>query len=272
MAIEDELSEGADVEQEPEVEAEAVTPEPVDEAESPPAEDENLEEKTEPTEDRFQERLNKLTKNWRSAERAVQDREQRIAELEQKLSEQPRERAPDKSLADFDYDNEKYLEYRLERVTEQARQDSEKLVSEFQNKTVAEQAYRQFQEREVEFETQVDDYREVVNPENWACSQVMASEIHQSDVGPEMTYHLAKNPDIAMEIARAPEREAVKRMTLLETEIKAEKAKAKPKKVSTAPPPPPKIKAGDAGIDRGYYDGMSDKEFEKQRRKEIANR
>jgi hypothetical protein len=99
----------------------------------------------------------------------------------------------------------------------------------------------------------------------------MAGEIHASDVGPELAYHLGKNPDVAAEISLLPERDAIRRMAFLEVELKAEKAKAKPNTVSGAPPPPPKIPAGDAKIEKNPSD-MTDAEFSKWRRRQIAQR
>lgn len=270
FVIEDERPEGADVEQEPEAEAEAEDQETEDEPESQPGEDENLKEKTEPGE--FQSRLNKLTRNWRETQRALEQKDTEIAELLRQLAEKPKEREPEKTLADFDYDNEKYLEYRLEKVESEATRKAEELMTQFQGKTEAQMAFGQFKEREQEFSKHTKDYHQVVSPENWACSQLMASQIHKSDVGPDLAYHLAKNPDIAMELYNLSDLDAVRRLALLEVEIKSERAKVKPKKVSDAPPPPPKIKAGDPGIETGYREGMSDKEFDKLRRKEIANR
>jgi hypothetical protein len=46
----------------------------------------------------------------------------------------------------------------------------------------------------------------------------------------------------------------------------------KAKTVSDAPPPPPKIPAGDAGLEKGFEEGMSDAAFAKMRGKQIANR
>ncbi len=93
-----------------------------------------------------------------------------------------------------------------------------------------------------------------------------------SDIGPEMTYHLAKNTELASEIAILSPRETVRRMTLLEAELKSEKAKTSTS-VSKAPPPTPTIPSGDAALAKKIDDAdLSDAEFEKMRRKQIANR
>lgn len=262
---------GADVSPESEgavAEAEADTPKPDDkenEAESPPAGTEPDKKESEP----FQERISTLTRNWRETQRKVEERDKRIAELEKSVSEAPKE--PDKTLADFDYDNEKYFDYRIQKVEQDALKKTEKLMAQFQGQSEAQRAYGEFQKREAEFSKTVKDYRESVNPDNWACSEVMAGEIHRSDAGPDIAYHLAKNPDKAMEISQLSERDAVRQMVLLEASLKAEKSKTG-KTVSDAPPPPPKVKGDDATLEKDYREGMSDAEFAKKRRKEIANR
>ena len=100
----------------------------------------------------------------------------------------------------------------------------------------------------------------------------MSDRIRVSDIGPELAYHLAKNPGTASEISNLTSRDdVVARMTMLEQSLKTEKAKTG-KSVSTAPPPTPKLPAGDTGLEKGYSKEMSDSEFNKMRRKEIASR
>ena len=98
----------------------------------------------------------------------------------------------------------------------------------------------------------------------------MRDVIHASEVGPQMALKLANDPTTASEISGLSMIGAVRRMTLLEQDIKTEMSKTA-KKVSDAPPPPPKIKAGDPGLSKDVKD-MSDKEFAKWREKQIANR
>jgi hypothetical protein len=86
-------------------------------------------------------------------------------------------------------------------------------------------------------------------------------------------HHLAKNPDKALQIYGLSDAVAGGRVAALAAELKAEQViAAKPKVVSKAPPPVPTIKSGDAGLDKGYVKGMTDKAFDARRKKEIANR
>jgi len=263
---------GADVSSEEsgkvaEAEAEPTEPEGQENAaDSPPAGEQAPDKKIEP--DKFQPRLDKLTKNWRTSERTVQERDETIAGLRKQLAEAPKERG--KTLEDFEFDQAKFLDYRLDEVKKESLAEAERLMTQFQGRTEAQHAFGEFQERELEFSKKTEDYRMTVDPDSWACSTVMAAEIHQSTMGPEIAYHLAKNPDKAMDISRLPERDAVRRMAILEVTLKAEKAKT-PKTVSEAPPPPPKVKGGAVGLEKDPAK-MSDSEFAKWRRNQIENR
>jgi hypothetical protein len=79
-----------------------------------------------------------------------------------------------------------------------------------------------------------------------------------------MAYYLGKNKDVAAELSRMPERDMVRRMTLLEVELKGAQKAAVPKKVSEAPPPPAKIRGSDAGLRVSTTDPASDKLSDKE--------
>jgi len=259
--IEPEIPEGADASQDPELEASEAEAEEVEskgsesEAESPTAEDDNLEEKTNP----LQERIDKLTKRFYDADRKAQEKDREIAELREQLSK-PKEDA--KTLEDFDYDQNKYISYLEERIEKRATEAAERVAKQFQTRTEAERTYNQFLERAAKFEEEAKDYQDVISPDgnpSLVITPTMAREIHASELGPQLAYYLGKNTDIALELSRLPERDMVRRMTLLEVELKTSKKAAIPKKVSKAPPPPAKIKGSDAGLRVSPTDPASDK-------------
>lgn len=76
----------------------------------------------------------------------------------------------------------------------------------------------------------------------WDCSPLMALTIKDSEVGPDVAYHLAKAPTEAARIARLSNVEQAMEMGRLEGRYLAQKqtaaASPPPVKVSTAPPPP----------------------------------
>ncbi len=260
----------------PETEVDAEVQE--SEAESTPAVEADN-EKAEPN--TFGTRLKELT-DKRREDKQAHDAEtfelrQENERLQEQLKARPVTTEPLKTLEDFDFDQTKFDAYKDERTATIAANAAESAVSKVQTQIESGQVEQGFKARETAYESTVDDYADVVygldasGKMKWAASPEMSDEIRLSEIGPVMAYHLAKNPELASEIAQLTPRETVRRMTLLEADLKSEKAK-KGKSVSKAPDPPPKIPAGDAGLVKGYEEGMSDAAFAKMRRKEIADR
>lgn len=270
------------IESEEESEPEEIEAEPESAAAPSTAEVEVLDEKADSqTEVEYsaavQERIDKLTERWRSTERLTTEQAQEIAQLREQLTAVKSDPEPFKTLKDFEYDDEGYQSYLATEIPKRAAEAARQELQGYQAKAETESREDAFRRREKEFAVTHPDYLQKVYGEvngvrSWQASSAMAAEIISSDRGQELSYYLASNPETAAEIAALNPRETIRRMALLEDKLMAEKAKAKPKKVSDAPPPPPKIVSGDAGLTRGFYEGMSDKEFDKLRRKQIANR
>lgn len=235
----------------------------------------------EPEKDSFGDRIKELTDKVRTnkqtsdaqlfEERAENER------LRKELESRPAVQEAAKTLEDFEFDESKYRTYLDERTHEIATKAGEEAGSKFQTQATAQQIQSSFRTKEAEFEAQTKDYASVVYGEvngqrSWQASTTMADEIRLSDIGPQLGYHLAKNPDLAAEISALSHDESVRRMTLLASNLKAEMSK-KPKEVSDAPPPVPQIKSGDAGMSKGIDDpDLSDAAYAKMRRKQIENR
>jgi len=252
------------------VEAEA-EPTAKSEADSSPADQEEVEKKPDSS-DKFQGRIDKLTRRFRESERETASVRAENERLQKELSERPEITEPAKTLADFDFDEDKYRDYIFTGATQAAEKAAERVARKLQDESRSKRVDHEFERRESEFAATVDDFQVVVYNDDLNISGVMAEEIRVSEIGPEMAYYLGKNPEDASEIAGLSQREAVRRMTQLETRLMNEKAK-KPKEVSDAPPPPPQIKSGDAGMSKSIDDpDLSDAEFAKMRRKQIADR
>ncbi len=235
------------------VEADAKADESKDqenEAESSTADKEKVEEQPDPA-PKLQGRIDKLTKRFRVSERETASLTAENIELRKELELRPEVQEPLKTLEDFEFDNAKYLEYRLSQSDKRAEKVAERVARGFQDKNQSEVSDEEYASREKTFAATVDDFHDAVYDQSLKISASMAEEIRLSDLGPEMAYHLAKNPEIASEISSLSGRETVRRLTLLEADLKAEKAKTS-KKVSSAPPPVPGIKAGEAGLEKGY--------------------
>jgi hypothetical protein len=246
------------------------------EADPSPAVEEDDDEKTDPQPGDIEytkavkERIDKLTERFRESERSLTSLEQENADLKRQLSEVPVQREAPKTVADFDYDESKYRDYLFDEAQKLARQTVQEEMSGLQKKTEQQTLAEKFAEKEKAFAEKMPDYHKKVYDPDLKISGAMVDEAQRSDLSTEILYYLASNPDEAAEMYRKPEREVIRSMFNLESKLRVAK-EAPVKKVSEAPPPPPKIKAGDPGIKKDPAD-MSDKEFAKWRRRQIARR
>jgi hypothetical protein len=102
------------------------------------------------------------------------------------------------------------------------------------------------------------------------ASPAVEEAILYSDIGPDLQYHLAKNPQEAMRLNSLPPILAARQIGIIEARIAAEKAARK-----AAPPAPPAVSkapdpitpVGGRGVVEVDPSKMSDKEFAEWRRK-----
>jgi hypothetical protein len=216
-------------------------------------------------------RIDELTRNWREAER----REAALLALLQQRAqpEAPSKPADDtpKTLADFDYDENKYREHVYSQVEKRAADAAKRELTAAQEREAAERRKSSFASRSAEFAKTVEDYDEVVSNPRLHISPDMAEVIQESDDGPALAFYLGKNPDVADKIAQLPPKAAARELGKIEARLAYEREKAKPEKVSKAPPPPPKVEGSDAVVDKDP-DQMSTDEWVKWRNKQLKKR
>jgi len=263
-----------------EAETEEVAEDPESEVESSPAGEEDPDAKTDHPQpgdieytEAVQTRMDDLTTNWRDTQRALESANLEVDKLRKQLAEVPEQHEPLKTLADFDHDDAKYQEYRMQEGERRSAAAARKAVLEAKDEQAREESALKISKAETEYAEKHEDYFTVTRDPNLRISTPMLDAVAESEIREDVLFHLGKNPDKAMSMYGLPDSVAGFRMGLLAAELKAEQVKAaKPKVVSKAPPPPPKIKTGDAGLEKGYHEKMTDKQFAKQRAKEIANR
>lgn len=252
-------------------------PEPESKAESPPAGEEKAEEKTRET---VHDRINELTKNWRAAERQADELQQENVALRQQTQQAEQgkppiesdEIPPPKTLADFDYDEAKFLEYSDQRTQKMVEVQTRDAWLQQQRLQTEATRRAEHQTRETTFSSATGDYWETV--QNVPVTAIMREAVETSEVGPEVIYYLGKNPQVASGIVQASPMEQARRMALIEIELKG--SKETPDKVSKAPPPAKTIKASNPGTRVAASDPDSDKlsdsEWLKRRQKEVKTR
>ncbi len=105
-----------------------------------------------------------------------------------------------------------------------------------------------WQQRAEAAKADLPDFDTVLAASEAPMSRAMAAAIQESDLGPQVAYHLAQNPALAEKLAGMSElgaaREIGKLEAILSAPKKPETADPAPKKVTTAPTPPTVIGAG----------------------------
>lgn len=253
------------------------------EAESPSAEDQNLDE----NKDSFQDRIDRLTRYRREAEREADDlrrqwesAQQELERYRQEQTQQKAQEAPEKSLADFDYNEAEYAAYlrqdAAERAREAAREEAQRLTQEARQRELYEAKRSKFDKAADKFAKDQADFYEVTQDRQLPITQEMAEVIMESDVGPQVAYYLGKHPEEAYEISRSHPAMQGRQIAMLESQIKSEVSKQGKKSTDAPPPPQGKVVGKEPGFktnpaDPGS-DKMSDREWFSRREAQLAKR
>jgi hypothetical protein len=231
----------------------------------------------------FVKRIGEMTAKWRADERRAQAAEQELQYLRSQLQTQtPKVDEAPKTLKDFDYDEGKYHAYVLDQAEKRAEQAARKVQSEQAQQAQAARSIRKFQEREVAFEKEAPDYRDVAYTA--PISNEVADIIRDLDSGPELAYYLGKNRDIALHLSDLPPRVAAVELGRIDAKLTAEKqAKAAAleaaraaKAVTKAPDPARTIEGsgepGNVSADEPDSDKLSDAEWLRRRERQVQKR
>ncbi len=255
-----------------ETEAEEVAEEPESEVDSSPAEGEILEEKVDTVPASVQERIDEVIASRRETEELLTAAELENQQLRKRALEIPAVAEPFKTLADFDFDEGRFQAYMASEIQTRSTAAADRAVSDAQARTRDARLKTEFESKEKVFAKTVKDYDEVAHDRNLPISESMAKVIRANEHGPEILYFLGSKTSEARRIAALSPVMSGFEMGKIHSTLITERVKAAKPKVTKAPPPVPKIKSGDAGQERGFHEGMSDKAFDKLRRKQIANR
>jgi len=242
------------------------------EGEAPPedAPVETTEQQEAKKQSKFQRRLDRQKAARVAAETELRLTKERLAQLEAQPKQQQDGAEPKREQ----FENyEEYLravtKYDAERVTEQKLKTDreERSRREGSVKAAAEQekVAKDWSERETAFQSATKDYSEVVTvyveEDIKSLSDVARRAIVESELGPQVLYHLATNPEVAERIADlSPVRQVVE-LGKLEGTLTA----PAPKKPSSAPAPITPTKPGRSAA-HGYSENMTDSEYREWRK------
>ena len=202
---------------------------------------EDSDSSTEKGKGKVQERIDEITKARREAERkALQEAQEKEYWKKQAQELAPKqELQPDKTLADFEYDEAKYTQY----LFNFAQQESQKALHQQQLRDQQVQRQADFRAKETVFQQEHEDYLRVTrDPSLTWLNQNLVNVAQSTDNGPEILYHLANNPDQGALIANLDPISMAREIGKLEMRM------SKPVVTSEAPAPAPKIEAKESTV------------------------
>ena len=218
------------------------------EADPSPAAD-NASEKPEKAIEDLQKRVNKVTSNWRQTEREKEYwREQAMAKQAAPAVEaKPAEATKFPALADYDYDEAKHSQAVIEYTRAEARREAVAVLKAERDRQDAERRQQTWKQKADEFSKVQPDFNELVSDPTLPITAEMTQAVLDSEIGPELAYHLARNREVAEQVSRMSGTALALALGRIEGRLIAQKElAARPAaapQVTKAPPPPPKIDA-----------------------------
>lgn len=256
----------------PEVQPDGAGPKAENEVGSSPAVASKTSETIEPETNRLNERFAELTRLRRDAERDRDHwRDQAIRYQSQKPAEPPPPPLADKvkTLADFNFDEGQHQAYIAQTAAKAATEAAKRELRAEQEAQRKQRELSEYVSRVKDFAKDKPDFNEVANYA--PINDQIAEMVVRSEQGPEIAYHLGKNPDIATSLSALPPQVAAYELGVLAARLKFERETASKAKVllSQAPPPPPKIAGSEAGNVEQDPTKMTQAQFNKWRAKQI---
>lgn len=127
-----------------------------------------------------------------------------------------------------------------------------------------------WQQRVEAVKAEIPDYDAVMSASTAPMSPAMAEAIKDSDIGPKVLHHLAKNPEIAAKLSRLEPVAAIREIGRIEASlsVKAEAPPA-PKRITSAPTPPTPVGSGRSTV--GDPGKMSQADYMEWRKTALRN-
>ena len=241
-------------------EAKIISETPAEEVKAEDAEDEPEDKPDEPPKKRnkIEERFSELTEQRRQALERAEAAEKRAAELESKVNPKPVEKidndvGPEPKPADYT-DAFEYAKDLAKWSTDKALKDRDAQEAEKVQKAEAEKVMKGWQSRVEATKAELPDYTEtLLGADNLSVSDDVRDALIESELGPRILYHLAKNPDEVAKINDMSVRGALRYIGKLEAQFekpqKEEKKEPEVKIARVAPPEPIKPIRASSGAD-----------------------
>lgn len=147
-----------------------------------------------------------------------------------------------KTLADFDYDIEKYNAYMIREGVKQALAERDAEQERQRQERAAEEARNAFEKRKAEFEKRVGDgaWEEMVSAKVDVPQEVIDLLMgHPKDL--DIAYYLVRHADELDKLRGKSKLEIARGLASIESKLSGSNAEELPPKTTQAPPPPPKV-------------------------------
>ena len=230
------------------------------EGEKPEGSEQQAEKSEQPKKGGTQKRIDELTRQkHESAREAAYWRE--VATKSQAPSQDtPQKPARDSFTKDDDF-FEALADWKAEQKLSEYRkqQQAESLNKAEQTQTAT--RFELYQERVSTALDAMPDYEEVVGASDVPAAPHVLESILDSEQGPQLAYHLAKNPDVAERLNAMTPVQAAREIGRLEAQLEKPKADTPPPKRTTSAPPPINPVRGSNGQFTKSPDQMSDAEW-----------
>lgn len=214
-----------------------------------------------------QSRIDELTRARHEAEREAKFWKEQAAKSQTSSTD-----APKPTKADFP-DDEAYFEALADFKAEQkVQQFSQQTQAERAQEADAKQTATRFdlyRERVTQSVEAMPDYHEVVGQSDVPAAPHVLESILDSDVGPQLAYHLAKHPDVAERLNDMTPVQAARELGRLEAQMSAPKADAAAppaKRTTNAPAPINPVRGGNGQFTKPA-EAQSDAEWYASQRK-----
>lgn len=201
-------------------------------------------------ESRAKERIQELVRRAKEAEGRAESAERQLQQYQSEPLKEPHEYESDS-------------DYQRALIREELRQAERERLQREQTaaaETAQQERVNAYEARANEARTKIPDFDQVAHSQHVTYSNAMIQLVQESDLGPEIAYHLGKNPREADRIARLSPLSAAREIGRLESKF----AQTSRPKVSNAPPPVKTI-SGTGAIEQKKLEDMSLDEFYRAR-------
>lgn len=198
--------------------------------------------------------------------------EQEANDLRNKYEPKKIEQDPEPTIDQFTDINE-YRSALKEWTADDTRRKDAAIAAESAQKAKHETVVKGWRDRQEAAKIAIPDYAETIAGSDLKVSDQIRDEILESDVGPQLLYHFAKNPDLVAELNAMTSAKALKMFGKLEDKLTPSSSESKPAlkvvEVSKAPAPISPLKGSTSvtinGLDaKGEFHGTA-QEWRKMR-------